>query len=636
MDDKVKGTYMISQLIQDRNNLAYFLEHNTMLTALTRILNEERQKSVQLVTYLLEIFYVFSNFSQLHHILIQNKIGDMTMRVIDLEHKRYDLKMKEEKGKKISSRLVPFLKQQERALHVCFFILLNLAEDTSIEVKMVNRGIVKYLMKALERRNPDREHLDELHHLVLAFLKKLALFRDNKTTMVENQIAEVLMKFVGSDNQDLVYSALSLVYNLSFDPDFRAQCVSVGMLPALAQPLQLPLCLVVALRLLYHFSLDAPHIPLFVGTPIIPLLVQYLVRSPKKVDRELVAVLINLANHEECATIICQNDHVYQLVRKAQQTNDPLILKILRNVTQFESPAISEMFRAHIFDLLTMVKQRQDSHDLLLELLCIINNLSFPDIHYSDLIVQHGLVDLCIKNLMPGFAEDDVVLEIVMLMGILVSDPNAAPLFADSRLLRLLHDTLTEKQEDEEIVLQIVFTVSKFLLHADIRHVIYQEEQILHALLELVDMANPIIRKVVNDSLDILVACEEGAHVKVMSKRFGLHNREWVQYMEEMSQHQGGYEPPPHLHVPHHGYYQDEEEHGWGHDEESVSSPPSPRAGDMPLMVRQMSSNMHSNMNMGNNMPIAPMSPLNPEDDSYRMSWEQHHHYGNHGDMSPT
>lgn len=42
---------MILQLVQDPRHLEYFLEHDTMLTALTRILNEERRKSVDLVKF---------------------------------------------------------------------------------------------------------------------------------------------------------------------------------------------------------------------------------------------------------------------------------------------------------------------------------------------------------------------------------------------------------------------------------------------------------------------------------------------------------------------------------------------------------------------------------------------------------
>ena len=178
--------------MQDPRHLGYFLEHDTMLTALTRILNEDRRKSVDLVTNLLEIFFCFSNFSALHHVLLQNKIGDLTMRVVDLELKRYDLRMREERGKKPTPKLAQFFAKQERLLYVSFYSLLNLAEEVNIELKMVNRGIIRYLARTLERRNPDRELLDDLHLLAVTFLKKLSVFRENKAEMADNRLVESL------------------------------------------------------------------------------------------------------------------------------------------------------------------------------------------------------------------------------------------------------------------------------------------------------------------------------------------------------------------------------------------------------------------------------------------------------------
>ncbi len=70
------------------------------------------------MTNLLEIFFCFSNFTSLHHVLLSNKIGDLTMRVIDLELRRYDLRIREEKGKKPSQKFAQFLSKQERLLYV--------------------------------------------------------------------------------------------------------------------------------------------------------------------------------------------------------------------------------------------------------------------------------------------------------------------------------------------------------------------------------------------------------------------------------------------------------------------------------------------------------------------------------------
>jgi len=53
-------------------------------------------------------------------------------------------------------------------------ILLNLAEDISIERKMKKRKISTYLIRLLERNNT------HLIMITLIFLKKLSIFSENK------------------------------------------------------------------------------------------------------------------------------------------------------------------------------------------------------------------------------------------------------------------------------------------------------------------------------------------------------------------------------------------------------------------------------------------------------------------------
>ena len=61
---------------------------------------------------------------------------------------------------------------------VAFYLLLNLAEDLKVELKMRNKAIILQLIHALDRDNND------LLILVVSFLKKLSLFVENKNDMV--------------------------------------------------------------------------------------------------------------------------------------------------------------------------------------------------------------------------------------------------------------------------------------------------------------------------------------------------------------------------------------------------------------------------------------------------------------------
>ena len=65
-----------------------------------------------------------------------------------------------------------------------FYLLLNLAEDLKVEMKMKNKGVIKMLISTLNRDN------FELLILVVSFLKKLSIFVENKNEMVSDVIRD--------------------------------------------------------------------------------------------------------------------------------------------------------------------------------------------------------------------------------------------------------------------------------------------------------------------------------------------------------------------------------------------------------------------------------------------------------------
>lgn len=67
-------------------------------------------------------------------------------------------------------------------ISVAFYLLLNIAETFDIEKKMRKKNIIGMLIKTL-----DRHHADLLI-LVVTFLKKLSLFRDNVDVMVRKHM----------------------------------------------------------------------------------------------------------------------------------------------------------------------------------------------------------------------------------------------------------------------------------------------------------------------------------------------------------------------------------------------------------------------------------------------------------------
>uniref|UniRef100_A0A7S1C9Z9 Calcineurin-like phosphoesterase domain-containing protein n=1 Tax=Bicosoecida sp. CB-2014 TaxID=1486930 RepID=A0A7S1C9Z9_9STRA len=90
---KVKATALILQLARNVGNLEPLIQNESLLGALSRTLKEEYKKNMDLTINIMHIFFSFSTFSQMHPVLVNFRIGDMCMRVLDLEKKRYTMRI---------------------------------------------------------------------------------------------------------------------------------------------------------------------------------------------------------------------------------------------------------------------------------------------------------------------------------------------------------------------------------------------------------------------------------------------------------------------------------------------------------------------------------------------------------------
>jgi hypothetical protein len=158
-------------------------------------------------------------------------------------------KQKDEYDKQ-NKQLKLFAKKQEQLLRVAFYLLLNIAENVKLEEKMRRKNIITMLVKAVERQNID------LLVLIVTFLKKLSIVRDNKDEMHEMNIVDKLPMLLHSSHPDLIQVTLKLLFNLSFDGKLRSRMVRVGILPKLVTFLSDDKHHGIVTKILYHMSLD--------------------------------------------------------------------------------------------------------------------------------------------------------------------------------------------------------------------------------------------------------------------------------------------------------------------------------------------------------------------------------------------
>ena len=587
LEEKVKGTGMIVELARDAQNLEVLSSNESLMGALARVLKEDYKHSIDLTTNIMYIWFSFSNFTQLHGVLTSRRIGKDSMKVIDLNIKRSMLRQselqtktniaqiqgrgqsvpeklwEELRGEKKSTRdkdnaggkednsgnarhpridieneraiMKRFLKKQDKLLFVCFHILLNLAEDVSIEYKMVKLKIARFLTAGLSRTSA------ELLILAVTFLKKLSIFELSKDKMMETDIVARLVRFIPCNNERLMKLTLRLLWNLSFDATLRQQMIKARLIPELVKLLVKVEFRAIGIKLLYHMSMDEQGNSEFTFTQAIPLIMQLIVSWPKRtLAPELGALAVNVSHNSRNCESLCQDGGLKQLIKRAYNKKDPVIMKVVRNISQWtynkSTPEDDEKdsmdnddnkerrgdtggaggkeddrggggknnedddrrrgggrrdrngrgrdgssgrdkreksvwcpFVDKLFGMMVVVANEDD--DMFVEVLGVLGNLTRFDLpertSFSDLIDKHDLIEFLSNQLIPGSQQDDVILQIIILIGVFATEREAARIMVGSPLIRKVYQVMRTKKDDSAIVLQTMYSFGHILNHPD-------------------------------------------------------------------------------------------------------------------------------------------------------------------------
>uniref|UniRef100_A0A673BXK5 Kinesin-associated protein 3b n=1 Tax=Sphaeramia orbicularis TaxID=375764 RepID=A0A673BXK5_9TELE len=525
------GSALILQLARNPDNLEELLHNEAALGALARVLREDWKQSVELATIIIYIFFCFSSFSQFHGVVSHYKIGALCMSVVEHELKRHDVWREELRKKNKSAPENGSLRRdQDKAMRKYQGLLAKQEQeettsDTRTELKMRNKNIVGLLVKVLERDD------DELLVLVVSFLKKLSIFLENKNDMAEMDTVERLARLVPCDHDDLMNLTLRLLLNLSFDSGLRAKMVEVGLLPKLTALMGDENHRQVAMRILYHISIDDRFKAMFVYTDCIPQLMHMLYEHGEEdIETELISICINLAANKRNAQLMCEGNGLKMLMKRALKMKDCLLMKMIRNISQHDGPT-KPIFIDYVGDLAAEIRAEEEE-EWVLECLGTLANLTIPDLDWELVLKEYNLVPYLKDRLKPGSAEDDLILEVVIMIGTVSMDDACAAMLAKSGIIPALIELLNAQQEDDEFVCQIVYVFYQMVFHQATRDVIIKDTQAPAYLIDLMHDKNTEIRKVCDNTLDIIAEYDEEWGRKIQSEKFRFHNNQWLEMVE--------------------------------------------------------------------------------------------------------
>jgi hypothetical protein len=548
---KVSSSRKILLLVLDFNNIQLILSHDSLMGTLSRTLRDDYKKSMDLCLYLLSSFYVLSNYAEFHSVLLQNQLGDTTMKCIEYQIQRFDLRvaeyqkmlakveanpkeskeyklLREELDKEVK-KMNKMIGRQDKVLYICFSILFNLAEDFKIEKKMTKRKIVTHLVKMLERNNID------LLTIALVFLKKLSIFSENKDQMIEDGVVDRLARFFKHTHENLLVLTLQLIINLSFDKKVRDLVDAKGLIPKIVDLLKINQLRLLVLICLYNLSLDDKTRVAFGYIDCMGLIHQLIIHFPEPIlGKELAALAINLAASKKNAEIMADGDQLDNLLARAFKFGDILLFKLVRNISQFgQSPDIQESMKAFAPEFIKLMLSKQVNDDLRVEIVGILSNIRLEAEWMQHLRAQ-PFMNFIQTNLVAGEVEDDILLDtIVLIANICDHDSCLEFLSKNTPIIKILCQIFFDKLEDDEFTLQILYIIYRMLMADLLTDYIIQQSKIVEYCVEAIGDKNPRIRKMVDDILTIVMDYDMMIAEKIKTKKFYLYNKEWIESLEQ-------------------------------------------------------------------------------------------------------
>jgi len=485
---KKRAARSILRLCLDPQNLELLGGHESLMGVLSRELRENYKRSHEVASGICCVLLCFSVFNVFHAgALMQHQCGDVIMRILEYESKRYQVRSALERKPDEEKRYQHQLLRQNKLLCTCVQILLNLAEDVHIEKKMVNRQLVGYLCGLLDRE------MEELLGGALTFLKKLSVFEDNRDQMFRHDVVPKLVQLAHHHSAYIALSALRVLHNLSFGEQVASSLAENGELfKQLVDLLRHPPFRQTVLKLLYQFTRDDRCKSLLTYHPdCLVMLLQLIVHFPDVVvGGDLAALSINLALHPRAAElmVVCQLGGAEgpeflwpQVVLRIIRSRDALLTRVLRHVTghpQARQTMLRLLSSEHarmsrwLAELIRAADASGGQGEFLVEVVATLSNI-LPDAHLmgisvADLCEEAGLLELIRRILLAGFSDDDLVLECVILIGVIATlDDGAAGLLVcggfGTEVVGRLQRLLSEKQDDGDMVAQTLYTLQCML-----------------------------------------------------------------------------------------------------------------------------------------------------------------------------
>jgi len=562
LQGKLRGARCIAKLSKISENLVAIAGHETALNALFRTLREDYRKSIELSTQILTVCWNFSQFKDFHKLLFAHKICSMACDIIEFEMGRYDKWKKELHRRhylnsgiadgnteteskyrmadleKMNKKFGELTRKQDNLLSLAMAVTLHLSENDILLEEIINRGILPLLIGSLERKNLD------LLTSTLSFLHNLSVSETQRAEMKKFRVVEKITHLLSSSiPKELLQSCLQLLYHLAFDPGMRQQMVKYGLLLKLSyyyfedtdlrNPVQ---------RILYLISNDKKWRLKYTETDLLTHIVDLCCASKNKDSSddescmEIKAIAVNLARVKKCSQIMSRNEGVLKLLKAAFENEDPVIMKILKNMSLHLELRV--LFQDFTPDLSRAI-QEANNQDFVVECIGTLSNLDMPEIDFCRLLTEFDLVPWILTVLrncpkaiaFKNISSSDKVLAgaLLKLLGTCAVDEECTKMFIQEGILHALIQLVDSQGHNETLKLQGWYALYKICFHEQARRFVMEKTKLAHLAFSMLSAESTPTGLFCESILEMLGEENETWKNRLLEHRFQNHNGEWVE-----------------------------------------------------------------------------------------------------------
>lgn len=296
----------------EKHNLGAIIEHQQLMSAMTRILGDESSSySPDLTLHICRVFLSISSHEDLHPCLASFRVGSLILAVARREVEKVE-------ALEVDSRSTAAMLN----LDTCLSILMRLSDDVSVMRKMIKKDLLAIIHDCLVIKGIPSTTLEIIVHMlhkasgnvfeaaVVFFTKTSAGIPKSSRHQAIAKLADIMIerkKLSSSTSRninDLVAHSLGSLFNLSFDANCRDVILESGIgrcLPNLLKRHSDADTHSMSLGLVYNLTIseDGPHVLFFkemIRTMV--KLIHKCARASECLSDRLGAVLVNVSKNK--------------------------------------------------------------------------------------------------------------------------------------------------------------------------------------------------------------------------------------------------------------------------------------------------------------------------------------------------